>query len=107
MDQVFQALAHPARRRLLDLIKERPGCNVNDVCAGFDISRIAVMRHLDKLEDAGLVVSERDGRNRRLYFNVVPLQLVYDRWTHEYSAWWAERLVDIKYAVETKQEDEP
>ena len=107
MDQVFQALAHPARRRLLDLIKERPGCNVNDVCAGFDISRIAAVRHLDKLEDAGLVVSERDGRNRRLYFNVVPLQLVYDRWTHEYSAWWAERLVDIKYAVETKQEDEP
>jgi DNA-binding transcriptional ArsR family regulator len=99
-DHVFQALAHPARRRMLDIVKATPGCNVNDVAGAFDMSRIGVMKHLSKLEEAGLIHSEKEGRDRRLYFNVVPIQLIYDRWTHEYSAWWAGRLADIKYAVE-------
>lgn len=102
IDTVFQALAHPVRRQILDIVKERPGCNVNDVAGEFDMSRIGVMKHLSKLEEAELIVSEKDGRDRRLYFNVVPIQLVYDRWTHEYSAWWASRLADIKYAVEMR-----
>ncbi len=105
-DAIFQALAHPARRRMLDIVKDAPGCNVNDVAAAFEMSRIGVMKHLSKLEDAGLIHSEKSGRVRRLYFNVVPIQLVYDRWTHEYSAWWAGRLADIKYAVETGADTE-
>jgi len=100
MDIVFHALAHAGRRKIIDIVKNRPGSNVSEVCEHFDVSRIAVMKHINLLEDAGLVVSEKDGRARRLYFNVVPIQLIHDRWSDEFSGWWAGRLADIKYRVE-------
>ncbi len=73
---------------------------MNDVSAYFDISRIAVMKHLNVLEEAGLLISEKKGRIRRLYFNAVPIQMIYDRWTSEYSALWAGKLTRLKYSVE-------
>jgi predicted transcriptional regulator len=102
MDAVFRALASESRRRILDIVKNRPGCNVNDVCASFDMSRIAVMKHLRQLEDAQLILSEKVGRERRMHHNAVPIQMIYDRWTTEYSALWAGRMTDIKYRVESK-----
>lgn len=102
MDAIFQALAHEARRRILDIVRDRPGCNVNDVAAHFDMSRIAVMKHLGVLEQANLLISEKQGRDRRMYINTVPIQQVYDRWTTEYSAMWAGALTAIKYKVESK-----
>ena len=101
MDAVFRALAHEHRRRILDIVREAPGCNVNDVCAYFETSRVAVMKHLRVLEDAGLIVREKDGRDRRLYLNAMPIQMIHDRWTTEYSSFWASRLMDIKYRVES------
>ena len=92
---VFGALANASRRRILDILKDRPGCNVNHVAAHFETSRIAVMKHLRVLEAAGLVRSEKHGRARALYFNAVPIQAIYDRWTTEYSALWASRLTRI------------
>ncbi len=106
MDAVFQALGHAHRRRMLDIVKEQPGCSVNDVCAFFDVSRIAVMKHLRVLEEADLIVSQKEGRKRKLFFNTVPIQMIYDRWTTEFSAFWAQRLVDIKYNVESKGEQD-
>lgn len=100
MDVIFQALGHAARRRMLDVINASPGCSVNDVAAHFEISRIAVMKHLRVLEQAGLVHSEKTGRTRRLYFNAAPIQMIYDRWTTQYSRYWASRMTRIKYAVE-------
>ncbi|HUP21884.1 MAG TPA: metalloregulator ArsR/SmtB family transcription factor [Thermoanaerobaculia bacterium] len=100
LDAVFHALAHPVRRQLLDLLRADPGCNVNDACRPFDLSRIAVMKHLRVLEDAGLVVSRKSGRSRELFFNLVPIQQVYERWTTEYSSTWAKRLLDLKRRVE-------
>lgn len=100
MDQVFQALAHETRRTILDLLREQPGLTVGKLAAKFDVSRIAVMNHLAVLENAGLVVSEKDGRSRRLYLNVMPIQLIHDRWTDDYSEHWAGRLASIKYAAE-------
>ena len=105
-DDVFHALANATRRQILDILRDRPGANVNQVCAYFDTSRIAVMKHLAVLEDAALVVSRKDGRSRRLYFNPVPIQVIYDRWTTEYSALWSRRLTDLKYRVETTAEEE-
>lgn len=102
MDAVFRALASEPRRRILDIVKNRPGCNVNDVCESFDMSRIAVMKHLRLLEEAELILSEKVGRERRMYHNAVPIQMIYDRWTTEYSALWAERMTGIKYRVESK-----
>jgi len=103
MDTVFQALAHETRRRILDLMKETPGQGVGAIATEFDVSRIAVMKHLAILEEAGLVISEKDGRTRRLYFNAVPIQMIYDRWTTEYSAYWAGTMTRIKYLAETKK----
>ncbi len=102
MDAVFQALAHEGRRRMLDIVKECPGIGVGAVAGEFDVSRIAVMKHLSVLEQANLLVSEKDGRSRRLYFNAVPIQMIHDRWTSEYSAYWSGNLTRIKYLAEER-----
>lgn len=102
MDALFHALAHGERRRMLDIVKRDPGCCVNDVAAHFDISRIAVMKHLGVLEAARLLLSEKVGRQRRLYFNAVPIQLIHDRWTTEFSAHWAGQLTQLKYRLENR-----
>ena len=103
MDAVFRALGHPARRRILDIVKDRPGSSVQEVCEHFDTSRIAVMKHLRILAEADLLHSEKKGRTRRLYHNTVPIQMIYDRWTSEYSALWAKRMTEIKYRVESRE----
>jgi predicted transcriptional regulator len=103
MDAVFQALASGHRRKILDLVKSMPGCSVNDVCKYFDMSRIAVMKHLRVLEDAGLLVSRKPGRTRELFFNAVPIQMIYDRWTTEYSQFWASQVTDLKFRLEAEK----
>ncbi len=90
---------------MLDILKERPGCNVNEISEFFDMSRIAVMKHLRVLEEADLVVSKKRGRARHLYFNVVPIQMVYDRWSTEYSALWARSMTRLKYKIESEEEN--
>ncbi len=100
MDKVFQALASGVRRAMLDIVGDDPGCSVADVCRHFDVSRIAVMKHLNVLERAGLLISEKKGRQRCLYFNTVPIQLIHERWTTEYSALWAGKLTALKYELE-------
>jgi len=106
MDAVFQALAHRDRRAILDLLKDAPGSTVGEVSSCFDSSRIAVMKHIGVLESAGLVTSEPDGRKRRLYFNPVPIQMIHDRWSSDYSRLWAGRLTSIKYKVEAAAEEQ-
>jgi predicted transcriptional regulator len=102
MDAVFEALTSPARRKILDIVKDRPGCGVKHVAKYFAMSRIAVMKHLRVLARAGLILSEKEGRTRKLYFNCVPIQMIYDRWTTEYSSFWASRITRVKYRVESK-----
>jgi predicted transcriptional regulator len=103
MDSVFQALAHRDRRKIIDLVGNNPGCCVEDLCPHFPTSRIAVLKHLRVLERAQLLVSKKDGRRRTLFFNVVPIQLIYERWASEYRAHWAGKLADLKRRVEDKQ----
>lgn len=104
MDNIFRALAHRSRRRMLDIVKEQPGIGVGALASQFDVSRIAVMKHLAIIEAAGLLISEKQGRVRKLYFNVAPIQMIHDRWTTEYSAYWAGHLTRIKYLAEAKEE---
>lgn len=106
MDDVFRALASASRRRMLDIVKDAPGCTVNDLAGFFGESRINVMKHLQVLEAAGLVVSEKEGRMRKLYFNAVPIQMITDRWMSEYSHLWASPLTQLKYHIEGRSEDE-
>lgn len=101
-DLVFSALAHAARRRMLDLVSATPGMSVTAIATHFAFSRVAVMKHLATLEAAGLLISEKTGRTRRLTFNPMPIQEIYDRWTTTYSAFWAGHVADIKARVETR-----
>jgi DNA-binding transcriptional ArsR family regulator len=100
LDAVFQALAHETRRQIMDQVRASPGMSVGIVASKFDVSRIAVMNHLAVLEKAGLIISEKDGRSRKLYINAMPIQEIYDRWTDTYSAYWSDRMSLIKSAAE-------
>lgn len=102
-DLVFQTLASKPRRQIMDLVKRMPGCCVNDVCEHFSMSRIGVMKHIQILVEARLLISRKKGRTRELFFNAAPIQMIYDRWTDEYSAFWVTQAVDLKYKVEKKQ----
>jgi DNA-binding transcriptional ArsR family regulator len=100
MDAVFQALAHVTRRQMLDHVRAKPGLSVGEMASHFDVSRIAVMNHLAVLEKANLIISEREGRTRKLYLNAMPIQEIHERWTDTFSAHWADRVSLIKKAAE-------
>lgn len=104
LDAVFLALASTPRRRMLDVVRLAPGCTVNYLSDHFDMSRVGVLKNLNVLEAAGLVTSEKHGRERLLFINPVPLQLIHERWSDTYASFWANRLTRLKYAVE-KMED--
>ena len=99
-DAVFGALAHPARRRMLDLLQAQPGMTIAALAAHFDMSSVGVLKHVRVLEGASLVLSHKQGRERLLYVNLIPIQLIYDRWTDVYGAFWAGRLSDLKDRIE-------
>jgi DNA-binding transcriptional ArsR family regulator len=105
MERVFKALASSPRRRILDLLKASSGTNVGDLATRFRMSRIAVMKHLAVLERADLVLSLRRGRQRLLYLNAVPLQMIHDRWLSDFSAHWAQGLTQLKYEIERNNRD--
>ena len=100
MDRVFYALSHTSRREVLDILRDTPGQTVGDVARQFDVTRIAVMNHLKVLEEAQLVISEKDGRARRLYPNAAPIQAIYERWTTTFSAHWLDRMSLVKSVAE-------
>ena len=100
IDETFYALANTTRRQILDLVKDNPGCLVVDICQAFTISRVAVMKHLKVLEQANLLISEKVGKERHHYFNVIPIQQIYERWTDDYSRFMASRITDFKRQVE-------
>ena len=77
---------------------------VGEMAVEFDVSRIAVMKHLAVLEEAKLLISEKEGRSRRLYLNLIPIQMIYDRWTTEYSAYWSGQMTRIKYLAEARHD---
>ena len=91
---LWRALADPTRRRILDLLRERP-LITGEIAAQFAISRIAVMRHLEVLSEAGLVTSRKRGRQRWHYLNAVPLQKLHRRWTEPAAAGFASALLRL------------
>lgn len=102
LDRLLAALAHAGRRRMLDLLMAAPGMSLKALASHFEMSRVAVLKHVNVLEEAELVLSRKVGRARELYFNPVPIQLLHDRWTTQYSAFWSERMVDLKARVERR-----
>jgi DNA-binding transcriptional ArsR family regulator/uncharacterized protein YndB with AHSA1/START domain len=96
---LWRALADPTRRRILDLLRERPRIT-GEVAARFPVSRIAVMRHLGVLAEAGLVTSRKRGRERWHYLNTVPLQKLHRRWAEPAAAGFASALLRLQESVE-------
>jgi DNA-binding transcriptional ArsR family regulator len=101
-DLVFKALANPARRFLLDLLFARDGRTLVELESELEMTRIGVMKHLRLLEDAGLVVTRRSGREKLHFLNPVPIQLIYDRWIDKYREFRTSALADLKNQLEAK-----
>ena len=104
MDEVFRALADPTRRELLDELFRGDGQTLGALAARFEISRFGVMKHLKVLEEAGLVLTRKEGREKLHFLNPVPIRLVHDRWVSKYAEPWVATLSDLKTRLETQME---
>ncbi|MCW2498106.1 SRPBCC domain-containing protein [Jatrophihabitans sp.] len=104
MDEVFRALADPTRRSLLDELFREDGQTLSALEGRFDITRFGVMKHLKLLEEAGLVVTRRRGREKLHFLNPVPIRLVHDRWVSKFAEPWVAGLSDLKSELEQRQE---
>jgi uncharacterized protein YndB with AHSA1/START domain/DNA-binding transcriptional ArsR family regulator len=107
-DAVFKALADPVRRWLLDRLFAHDGQKLGELCAQVPwITRFGVMKHLRVLEEGGLVVTRRAGREKFHYLNPVPIRLMHDRWISKYAQPWAAALSDLKATLEGEEMDRP
>jgi DNA-binding transcriptional ArsR family regulator len=100
MDAVFRALADPTRRRLLDQLYQRDGQTLSALERRLPMTRFGVMKHLRVLEEAGLVTTRREGREKLHFLNPVPIRLVHDRWVSKYAEPWAATLSGLKTRLE-------
>jgi uncharacterized protein YndB with AHSA1/START domain len=104
VDEVFKALADPTRRSLLDELFREDGQTLSALEERFSMTRFGVMKHLKQLEDAGLVVTKKRGREKLHFLNPVPIRLVHDRWVSKYAEPWAAGLSALKNQLETPME---
>ena len=102
MDDVFKALADPTRRSLLDELFEEDGQSLSALERRLPMTRFGVMKHLRVLEEAGLVVSRKRGREKLHFLNAVPIRLVHDRWVSKYAEPWAAGLSGLKQRLEDR-----
>src|ERR1700685_1809131 len=102
MDAVFRALADPTRRSLLDELFKADGQTLSALEARLPMTRFGVMKHLRLLEEAGLVVTRRRGREKLHFLNAVPIRLVHDRWVSKYAEPWAASLSALKHSLEDR-----
>ena len=101
-DLVFRALADPGRRRLLDSLFESDGQTLSRLEEVLPMTRFGVMKHLRVLEDAGLVVTQRRGREKLHFLNPVPIARIRDRWIDKYSDRRVSALSDLKDLLERR-----
>ncbi|MEN3341312.1 MAG: hypothetical protein V7644_716 [Actinomycetota bacterium] len=99
-DRVFRALADPTRRHLLDRLYERDGRTLTELESELEMTRFGVMKHLRVLEEAGLVVPRRSGRQKLHFLNPLPIRLIHDRWIDKYSERRVSALATLKTTLE-------
>jgi len=102
-DRVFKALADPTRRFLLDTLFAREGQTLTELESVVEMTRYGVMKHLKVLEEAGLVVTRRSGREKLHFLNAVPIREVHDRWIDKYTERHVAALVDLKHELESER----
>jgi DNA-binding transcriptional ArsR family regulator len=104
-DAAFKALADPTRRRILDLLFEKNGLSLSEieavVTSQVEMTRFGVMKHIKVLVEAGLVTTERSGRNTLHHLNPVPIRLIHDRWISKYTEAHVAALSDLKSRLES------
>ena len=101
VDAVFKALADPTRRSLLDELFREDGQTLSALETRCSMTRFGVMKHLKQLEEAGLIVTKRRGREKQHFLNPVPIRLIYDRWVSKYAEPWAAGLTELKQRLES------
>ena len=99
-DRIFKALADPTRRFLLDKLFKRDGRTLTELESELEMTRFGVMKHLRVLEDAGLVVTRKVGREKLHYLNAVPIRLIHDRWIDKFTERHVSALTDLKRQLE-------
>lgn len=104
MDEVFQALADPTRRSLLDELYREDGQTLSALEARLPMTRFGVMKHLRILEEAGLIITQKRGREKLHFLNAVPIRLVHDRWVSKFAEPWAATLSNLKQQLEATME---
>jgi len=107
LDPIFKALSDSTRRQILDYLKGHPRLTGEIVNQFPEMSRFAVMKHVDVLREVGLVVTRTNGRERINSLNAVPIRLIYERWLHPFSDYWATALLGIKQVSETELPTDP
>jgi DNA-binding transcriptional ArsR family regulator len=100
VDAVFKALADRTRRDLLDALFRQDGQTLTALEERVPMSRFGVMKHLKILEEAGLVVTRKRGREKLHFLNPVPIRLIHDRWVSKYAEPWASALTELKSQLE-------
>ena len=101
LDPVWKALSDPTRRAILDLLHKGPRKTTEIVEAFPHLTRFGVMKHIDVLRDAGLVVTREEGRQRVNSLNAVPIRQIYERWVSRYQEFWADNLLRLKDDLQT------
>jgi DNA-binding transcriptional ArsR family regulator len=105
MNAVFKALADPIRRQLLDRLHVRSGQTLSELCEGYDVTRQAVMKHLAVLEEANLLVTLKQGREKLHYLNPVPIHQIAERWIGKFEHSRLDALADLKRKLERPNDE--
>ncbi|MGO8947525.1 MAG: ArsR/SmtB family transcription factor [Ktedonobacterales bacterium] len=104
MDTVFKALADPTRRQILDMLFKQDGQTLTELERRLPMTRFGVMKHLRVLEEAGVVITRRRGREKLHFLNAVPIRLIHDRWVSKFAEPWAATLTGLKRRLEQNEE---
>src|SRR3954452_23870250 len=102
-DRIFKALADPTRRFLLDRLFDRDGRTLTELGSELEMTRFGVMKHLRLLEEAGLIVVRRSGREKLHYLNPVPIRQIHNRWIDKFTERRVSALIDLKTELEKEQ----
>lgn len=102
LDSIWKALSDPTRRAVLDLLRHGPMTTTEIVGTFPDMTRHAVMKHIDALRIVGLINTREEGRRRINSINAVPIRMIYERWMGPFSELWTSQLIRIKEDVENK-----
>jgi len=103
LDHVWKALSDPTRRAILDILRDGPQTTTELVERFPELTRFAVMKHMDVLREAGLLLTRAEGRKRINSLNAVPIRQIYERWVSPFEHLWAGQLLGITKRVEGKK----